>query len=104
MRKPMVTRTVISTKVLALVVDTETATTREEEFILPKKVPADKQLKVAQKLYGTDTQSLVAIRSSEEIEELYGMYESDFINSAIPLDTVTRKPFTEKTNTETETE
>lgn len=92
MRKPMITRTVISTKVLALVVDTETATTSEQEFILPRKVPSDKQLKVAQKLFGTDTTTIVAIRKSEEVEQLYGMYENDFINFAMPLNTVTRKP------------
>ena len=104
MRRPMITRTTISTKVIALVVDTKTATTSEQVFTLPRKVPADKQLKVAQKLFNTDTTTIVAIRNSEEVEQLYGMYENDFINLAMPLDAVTRKPITEENVAEARTE
>lgn len=92
MRKPMVTRTIISTSVTALCVNPQTAETFEQEFILTGKIAdKDKALKISSKLYNTDDCRLVAIRSLKEVNELYGMDEADFIKGAKILDPVTRK-------------
>lgn len=92
MRKPMVTRTIISTAVTALCVNPQTAETFEQEFTLTGKiVDKDKALKISSKLYNTDDCTLVAIRSLKEVNELYGMDEADFIKEAKILDPKTRK-------------
>lgn len=102
MRKPMVTRTIISTSVTALCVNPQTAETFEQEFTLTGKiVDKDKALKISSKLYSTDNCSLVAIRSLKEVNELYGMDEADFIKGAKILDPATRKVIeTEQADTE----
>ena len=92
MRKPMVTRTIISTTVTALCVNPQTAETFEQEFTLTGKIDDKvKALKSVSKLYNTDDCAIVAIRSLKEVNELYGMNEADFIKGAKILDPVTRK-------------
>lgn len=92
MRKPMVTRTIISTTVTALCVNPQTAETFEQEFTLTGKIDdKDKVLKRVSKLYNTDDCTIVAIRNLKEVNELYGMNEADFIKDAKILDPVTRK-------------
>lgn len=92
MRKPMITRTIISTSVTALCVNPQTAETFEQEFILTGKIAdKDKLLKRASKLYNTDECTIVAIRNLKEVNELYGMDEADFIAGAKILDPDTRK-------------
>lgn len=92
MRKPMITRTIISTTVIALCVNPQNAETFEQEFTLTGKIAdKDKALKIASKLYNTDDCILVAITSLKEVNELYGMNEEDFIKSAKILDPATRK-------------
>lgn len=92
MRKPMVTRTIISTAITALCVNPQTAVTFEQEFILTGKIAdKDKVLKKVSKLYNTDDCAIVAIRSLKEVNELYGMDEADFIAGAKILDPATRK-------------
>lgn len=102
MRKPMVTRTIISTSITALCVNPQTAETFEQEFTLTGKiVDKDKALKISSKLYNTDNCTLVAIHSLKEVNELYGMDEADFIKGAKILDPVTRKVIeTEQADTE----
>ena len=90
MRKPMVTRTIISTTVTALCVNPQTAETFEHEFTLTGKIN-EKELKRVLKLYNTDDCTIVAIRNLKEVNELYGMDEADFIKGAKILDPVTRK-------------
>lgn len=92
MRKPMVTRTIITTRVTALCVNPQTAETFEQEFVLIGKI-TDKVLKRVSKIYSTDTCTIVAIRDIKEVNELYGMDEADFIAVAKKLDPVTRKEF-----------
>lgn len=103
MRKPMVTRTIISTSVTALCVNPQTAETFEQEFTLTGKIDdKDKVFKRASKLYNTDDCIIVAIRNLKEVNELYGMIEADFIKGANILDPVTRKVIeSEKANTQT---
>ena len=91
MRKPMVTRTIISTLVTALCVNPQTAETFEQEFTLTGKIADDKVLKRVSKQYNTDDCTIVAIRELKEINELYGMDEADFIKGARILDPATRK-------------
>lgn len=92
MRKPMVTRTIISTSITALCVNPQTAETFEQEFTLTGKIDdKDKALKRVSKLYNTDDCTIVAIRNLKEVNELYGMNEADFIKGAKILDPVTRK-------------
>ena len=92
MRKPMVTRTIISTSVTALCVNPQTAEMFEQEFTLTGKIDGkDKALKRVSKLYNTDDCTIVAIRNLKEVNELYGMNEADFIKGAKILHPVTRK-------------
>lgn len=102
MRKPMVTRTIISTSVKALCVNPQTADTFEQDFILSgKTLEKDKALKKVSKLYNTDECTIVAIRELKEVNERYGMDESDFIVGAKILEPVTRKKIkTEQTEAE----
>lgn len=102
MRKPMVTRTIISTQVIALCVNPQTAETFEQEFTLTGKIAdKDKVLKRVSKQYNTDDCTIVAIRELKEVNELYGMDEADFIKGAKILDPITRKEIeTEQADTE----
>lgn len=92
MRKPMVTRTIISTQVTALCVNPQSAETFEQEFTLIGKITdKDKVLKKVSKFYNTDDCTIVAIRELKEVNELYGMDEADFIAGAKLLNPATRK-------------
>lgn len=103
MRKPMVTRTIISTKAIALCVNPKTADTFEEVFMLSGWI--DDKAKVLKKLsknYNTDDCTIVAVRHIAKVNELYGMDEADFIAGAKILDPATRKEIeTEHADTET---
>lgn len=92
MRKPMVTRTILSTSITALCVNPQTAETFEQDFTLTGKYTGkDKVLKKVAKLYNTEDCAIVAIRELKEVNELYGMDEADFIKGAKILDPATRK-------------
>ena len=92
MRKPMVTRTILSTSITALCVNPQTAETFEQDFTLSgKNTDKDKVLKKVSKLYNTEDCTIVAIRELKEVNELYGMDEADFIKGAKILDPATRK-------------
>ena len=94
MRKPMITRTITSTRVRALCVNPQSAETFEEEFLLIGKIAdKDKVLKRASKLLNTENCTIVAIRDIKEVNERYGMDEADFIAGAKILDPVKRKEF-----------
>ena len=102
MRKPMVTRTIISTKATVLCVNPQTAETFEKDFTLSGKIKDKiKALKKASKEYNSDVCTIVAVRELSPIEALYGMDEADFIAGAKILDPVTRKEITEQADTET---
>lgn len=92
MRKPKITRTIISTSVTALCVNPQTGETFDQEFTLTGKVTDnDNALKRVSKLYNTEDCIIVAIRNLTEVNELYGMDEADFMAGAKILDPVTRK-------------
>ena len=82
-RPNLVTRTIKSTKVTALVCDVENFTTATKEFTLPRTYPdTDTILKVLQKKYSTEIDKVVKVISTEVCEALYGMREEDFIEHA----------------------
>ena len=101
MRKPMVTRTIISTKVTALCVNPQTAETFEQDFTLSGKIEdKTKALKKVSKTYNDDTTAVVAVRELTPIEALYGMSEAHFIAGAVILDPATRKAIETDTDAE----
>lgn len=101
MRKPMVTRTIISTKVTALCVNPQTTETFEQDFTLSGKIEdKTKALKKVSKDYNSEDCTIVAVRELSAIEALYGMNEADFIAGAKILDPATRKEIVEQADAE----
>ena len=91
-RKPMITRTIITTKVNVLCLDIETAEPFNKEVTLPRTYKDDKKLlKVVEEAVNSDTVKAVHIVDKEEVETLYGMSEQAFIDFATVLDPETRK-------------
>ena len=91
-RKPMVTRTIIATKVIVLCLDVNSAEPFNETVTLPRTYKDDKKLlKSVEEVINTDHVKAVHIVDKKEIETLYGMTEQDFINNAKILDPATRK-------------
>ena len=82
-RVPMVTRTIQTTKVVALCVDISTSQTSEKEYILPGTYKDDLHtLKALAKLANDDNNKVVHIKHAEVYNTLYGMSENDFIANA----------------------
>lgn len=91
-RKPMVSRTVKSTTVTCLCVDTVLEQTVEKTVTVPRVHKEDKLLKVVKEYLDNDELKVVSIKSFEVSELLYGMTEKEFIENAKILDKKTRKP------------
>lgn len=92
MRKPMVTRTILTTKVNVLCMDIVSAEPFNKELTLPRTYKDDaKLLKAVKSEVDTESVKAVAVVDSETVETLYGMDEQTFINGAIILDKDTRK-------------
>lgn len=82
-RTPMVTRTIQTTKVVALCVNISSAQTSEKEYVLPGTFKDDLHiLKALAKLVNDDNNKVVHIIHAEVYETLYGMSENDFIANA----------------------
>ena len=82
-RASMVTRTINTTKVIALCVDIETQTPYDGEFVLSGTYKDQKSLmKALEKVANDDTHKVVHVKSAEVVETLYGMPEQEFINNA----------------------
>ena len=82
-RQPQVTRTIQTTKVSVLVVDTSCGKTFVEERTLPRTYKDNKAiLKTLEKLNTNDTMKPVHVISVEVQETLYGMSEAKFIQFA----------------------
>lgn len=85
-RVPMITRTVTSTKATVLAVDITTGATFDKEVEVARTYKDnEKLLKVIKSTFETATEKMVAIKSSEEMETLYGMSEQQFIELAEKL-------------------
>lgn len=79
-RVPMVTRTIKSTEVSVLAVDTELGETFTETYMLARTYKDNSAImKKVQKLYDTETLKNVSVVDVKEHEALYGMTEEDFI-------------------------
>lgn len=91
-RKPMVTRTIVTTKVNVLCLDVQTAEPFNKEVILPRTYKDEKKLlKKVEEVVNTEDIKAVHIVDKSEVETLYGMEEQDFITNAEILDPETRK-------------
>lgn len=78
-----VTRTICSTKVIVMCVDTETAKVDNYEVTIAGTYTDEKKLmKATTKVVETETLKPVSIVSTEVIETLYGMDEQKFIEMA----------------------
>ena len=79
----MVTRTFETTKINALCVNIAEQKTEQKEFILPKTYKDEKaMMKALSAVIADKNIKAVSVISSEIIETLYGMEESDFIANA----------------------
>ena len=100
-RKPMVTRTIVTTKVNVLCLDIKTEEPFNKVVTLPRTFKDEKKLlKKVEEVVNTDEVKVVHIVDKEEVETLYGMTEQDFITNAIILDPATRKELEAETEAE----
>ena len=91
-RKPMVTRTIVTTKVNVLCLDINSAESFNKVVTLPRTYKDEKKLlKKVEEVVNTDEVKAVHVVDKEEVETLYGMTEQDFITNATILDPTTRK-------------
>lgn len=85
-RKPMVTRTVTTTVVNVMFVDTETEEVFDGKVILSGVYKDNtKMMKAVQEQTFKENVKPVSIKSYEERNELYGMTEAEFIERAVIL-------------------
>lgn len=85
-RQPMVTRTFMTTKAQILAVNIHDEKTYVVEMTLPRQYKDDKEiLKTAEKMNEDESIRLVHVLSTEVVETLYGMPESQFVALAKPL-------------------
>ena len=97
-RKPMVTRTIVTTKVNVLCLDIKSAEPFNKTVTLPRTYKDEKKLlKKVEEVVNTDDVKAVHVVDKEEVETLYGMTEQDFITNATILDPDTRKEIEPKT-------
>ena len=92
-RKPMVTRTITSTKVTVMAVDLANGDeVVNKTFIMPLTY-ADNEalLKAVKKNHESDALVIVKVVDAKKQEELYGMEEAEFIAHAKVLDPEKRK-------------
>lgn len=82
-RSRKVTRTICSTKVIVMCVDTQTAVVENYEVTIAGVYSDDKKLmKAVAKVVETETLKPVSVVSTEVIETLYGMNEQKFMEMA----------------------
>lgn len=82
-RVPMVTRTIITTKVNVMCLDIKRGEPCNSSVVVPRTYKDDeKLLKKVKEVLETKTLKPVFIVDKEEIETLYGMTEQEFIEHA----------------------
>lgn len=100
MREPMITRTITTTKVVALGMDVETCESGNKVFILPRTYKDEKAImKELEKCTEENNFKCVKVVDTEVFETLYGMTEKEFIQLAKKLPSRSKGP--ELTETET---
>ena len=91
-RKPMVTRTILTTKVNVLCLDIQSAEPFNKVVTLPRTYKDEKKLlKKVEEVVNTDEVKAVHVVDKGGVETLYGMTEPYFITNATILDPATRK-------------
>lgn len=99
-RMPMVTRTIITTKVNVLCLDIEHAEPCNKVITIPRTYKDEETiLKKVKPLLETESLKVVHVVDTETEETLYGMTEQEFVEIARPLLDRTGKiedPFIEK--------
>ena len=92
-RKPMVTRTIVSTKATVLACNTADGDELQNvTFIMPRTYNDDEELlKAIKKQHEKDGLVIIKVVDKVKEESLYGMDETDFIAHAQRLDPETRK-------------
>lgn len=92
-RKPMITRTITTTKVNVLCMNITTCEPFNQDLVLPRTFKDDKSLmKVVSEQVDNEEVKAVHVVDKQEIETLYGLSEQAFIDNATVLDKETRKP------------
>ena len=92
MRTPMVTRTVSFIRCEIMALDTVNGTVQTVTVDYTGLQKQDERiLKDIKRAWLNDDVALVKITSKEEIEQLYGMREEDFIRYATPMESRTSK-------------
>lgn len=92
-RKPMITRTIESTQVTAICLDTVTVEPSNKTFNITGTYKDDKKLlKALQTAYDTEDFKVVKIVDKQVVETLYGMDANFFLDHAVRLDPQSRKP------------
>lgn len=82
-RVPQVTRTITTTKVVAMVVNTQLGETETKEYVLPRTYKDNASvLKQLQKTFDTEDIKVVKVLTTTEENTLYGMTEQKFIEHA----------------------
>lgn len=98
-RKPMITRTIVTTKVTLMCLNITSGEAFNDVVTLPRTFTDEKKLlKKVQEIYDNEEVKAVHIVDKEEIETLYGMDEQDFIKHAVMLDPETRKALESEAN------
>lgn len=91
-RKPMVTRTIKSTKCVVLCANVTSCKMENKVVTLARTYKDNAKLRKAlEEVVNTDEVKFVHVVSQEEVETLYGMSEQKFIENAVELDKETRK-------------
>lgn len=99
MRKPMVTRSITSTKVVVLCLNTTTCEAFNEVLELPRTFKDEaKLMKLVSAKIDNDEQKAVKIVSKEIVSDLRAMTEEDFLAHSFKLDAKTRKAIEEGTD------
>lgn len=92
MRTSMVTRTVLGTKVTALVMDTNTCEPSNVTYEIGGQYTNDEKLLTkVRKEHDTEDFKVVKIVDVEPFEKRYGMKESDFIAHAAELELLPKR-------------
>ena len=99
-RKPIVSRTLATTEVVALCINLQTQETFNKKFILSGTYKDNKAILKTLQKQDTDEVKAVHIVDSKQVENLYGMAEEEFISLADKLDPQTRKPIEQAEVTE----
>lgn len=85
-REKLITRTIISTKATVLLYNTITKETHEESFtfsgIIKKDVTIENKVKKELEASGRFREKVVAVLSSVDIDALYAITESEFVEHA----------------------